>query len=164
MKEDKPSLAEKVSSYLEASPARSITDDEVLQMVGEEFFKPPEPEVVVKEVIPPGFIAAPEIMRYERLRREDPDFDQVRQRMTVSLTEAQQAECDQYHEAFNLAYAQVKQELVAERMARQEAESEARERLAATKKWYRSRMESSDPKVREKAELDYLERFVNWKS
>jgi hypothetical protein len=76
--------------------------------------------------------------------------------MLEVLSPEERQEANDDHAAFVWHYRRAKEGLTQER----EAQAAAIAKTEASKKYYRDRMGSRDPKIREKAEADYLLRYV----
>jgi len=137
-------------------------DDAVLEVAGRAFFpeKCDPPASTVREVIPPGYVKAPEVAAYEEKRKEK-DFDKVRERMVETLTPADAAAANSDYETFLFEYDRTAEVM---RQEREEAEAKAkaaRDKIEAHKNVHRKLMkEHIDPATREAAEVAYFQKFV----
>lgn len=137
-------------------------DDAVMEAAGRAFFpeKVDPPAPTVRQVIPPGFIKAPEVAAFEE-KRKQADFENVKERMRTTLTPEDAAAANSDYETFNFEY-----ERTAEAMRQECEEAEAkataaRNKIEAHKNVYRKIMrEDPDPAKRAAAEAAYFRRFV----
>jgi hypothetical protein len=89
-------------------------NDDVVFEAAEAFFPEryaPEPKPPESGTIPPGWVKHPEAARFEELRKEDPDFERVKERMVSTLNPEDAAAANSDYDAFNFFYAASKEQL-----------------------------------------------------